>query len=277
VSIVLSLLAAMAWGISDFAGGLAARRTRVTDVLALTYAVGTVGVALCLPLLPGVLTLRTFVFAAVAGLIGLVGVGFLYAALASGPMNVLSPITGVLSAALPVAAGVLFGERPDALAWTGIVLALVAVVLVSREHEARPHGRVAARPVLMAIGAGCGFGGFFVFLSRAQGDSGLWPVVIARATATVGAVAIALLARKRGESWRPALGLSCVAAVLDTAANVGFLYAARHGLLSIASVVTALYPAGTVLLAMTVLKEKLVPIQAAGLALAAVSVVLVAH
>jgi drug/metabolite transporter (DMT)-like permease len=53
-----------------------------------------------------------------------------------------------------------------------------------------------------------------------------------------------------------------------------FLLASRHGLLSVASVLTSLYPATTVVLAVWLLREHTSATQRAGLALAAGSIVL---
>lgn len=275
MSVLLALVAAACYGVSDFAGGLASRRTPVLAVLTITYPVGTALVCAAAPLIGGEVSSRTLAWSAVGGVIGLAGVGLLYAALASAPMNIVSPITGVLSAAVPVLAGVLLGERPTVLGWCGIVLAVIAVVLVSRQPEDHPHGPVGLRPVAYAIGAGAGFGGFFICLARTATDSGLWPVAIARLAATATVVCLALAFGGITRMAAASLGAALVAAVLDAGANIAFLLAAREGLLSLASVITALYPAGTVLLAMVFLKEHLVSVQRYGLALATVSVVLV--
>lgn len=275
MAILFALLTAASYGIADFAGGLAARRAHVLSVLAVSYPVGTVALGGSAALFGGDLPARTVLLSAVGGLIGLVGVGLLYGALAIAPMNIVSPITGVLSAAVPVVAGVAFGERPSLLAWGGIALGLLAVILVSRQPDDHPHGPIGARPIVLAVGAGLGFGGFFVCLARTAHTSGLWPVAIARVSAAVVIVAVALAFGKVGRMARDAFRLACAAALLDAGANVSFLIASRHGLLSLVAVITALYPAGTVLLATVVLKERLVVIQKLGLAMGAVSVVLV--
>jgi drug/metabolite transporter (DMT)-like permease len=275
MAVLFALLAAAAYGVGDFAGGVATRRAPVMSVLLVTFPFGTLVVCAAAPFFGGDLPQRTVVLSALGGVIGLVGVGCLYAALAVAPMNIISPITGVLSAAVPVAAGVLFGERPSAIAWTGITLGLLAVVLVSRQPENHPHGPIGAKPLLLAAAAGFGFGGFFVCLARASHTSGMWPVATARLAATIVVVAVALASRRMARVPRTALPLALGAGALDAAANIAFLIAARNGLLSISSVITALYPAGTVLLAMVILKERMVRVQQVGLVIAAASVVLV--
>jgi drug/metabolite transporter (DMT)-like permease len=274
VTVLLAALAALCYGTSDFLGGLAARRRDAVTVLLYSYPVGAVLMALLLPAFPGHVTGRTVLFGVGGGVAGMVGVVLLYRLLAIGPMNVVSPISAVLSAAVPVAFGVATGERPRAAAWAGIVLAGIAVVLVSRTSADSPNGPLRASVVALACVAGVGFGSYFILLARAGSGTGLWPLLVSRVTS---AALIPALALRRG---RPApiggrlLALVLVSGALDALANLWFLLASRHGLLSLASVITSLYPAMTVVLAVGVLRERTGRLQLGGLALAAVSIAL---
>jgi drug/metabolite transporter (DMT)-like permease len=243
-------------------------------VLPLSYPVGAALMAAFLPLYPGPLSMRTVLWSTAGGVAGLTGVAMLYAALAMAPMNVVSPVTGVLSAVVPVVAGVLFGERPHITAWVGIGLGLGAVVLVSRSREEWPAAVASWRPVAMALLAGVGFGAYFVCLARSDTDSGLWPVVVSRCTSALLVVPLAAARRRLTRMPAPVVRLAAAAGALDATANITFLLASRYGLLSLAGVITALYPAGTVLLAVAVLKERIAGVQRWGLVIAAVSVVL---
>ncbi len=180
MGILFALIAAGTYGISDFVGGIAARRAPALNVLLVSYPVGGVLMALLLLVYRGPVSGGTLAWSLAGGVAGLAGVGLLYSALAIAPMNVVSPITAVMSAVVPVAAGVLRGERPHLPAWFGIVLGLLAVVLISRQPEDHPHGPLGWRPLVMAILAGVGFGAYFVCLASAAADSGMWPVVISR-------------------------------------------------------------------------------------------------
>jgi drug/metabolite transporter (DMT)-like permease len=228
-----------------------------------------------LPLFPGHLSMRTLLFGVLGGLAGLVGVTLMYSMMAIAPMNVISPITAVLAAIVPVIFGVAVGERPRLAAWFGIVLGLVAVLFVSRTNEDHPHGRIATRVIALAFIAGLGFGFYFIFLARAGNQSGLWPLVISRIASAIVIVPIAwrqrAFVRIRGRMLAFALG----AGALDALANMFFLLATRHGLLSLASVLTSLYPAFTVMLAVGLLHEHTSRVQKAGLGLAAASIVLI--
>ncbi|MEO9238196.1 MAG: DMT family transporter, partial [Jatrophihabitantaceae bacterium] len=147
MAILFALLAAAAYGVSDFVGGLASRRVPAMSVLLISYPVGGVIMAALLPLYGGPVSARTLAWSLAGGVAGLVGVSMLYTALALAPMNVISPVTAVMSAVVPVCGGVVKGERQQLLAWLGILLGLVAVVLISRQPADHPHGPIGWRPL----------------------------------------------------------------------------------------------------------------------------------
>jgi drug/metabolite transporter (DMT)-like permease len=211
---------------------------------------------------------------ALGGLCGAAGVGLLYQGLAVGQMSVIAPITALLTAAVPLAAGYVQGERPGAAAAVGMAMALGAIVLVSAEGERslRPSD---LRGVAYALGAGLGFGLFFVALSHTGEDAGLWPLVAARG-ASVTVVGLAALAGLvPGRLPIPgSRGLTATAGALDAQANVLYLLAVRGGLLSVVSVLAALYPVSTVVLAKVVLREQFHRVQLLGMVLAVPAIVL---
>jgi drug/metabolite transporter (DMT)-like permease len=275
VVVLLGLAAAIAYGIGDFVGAFASRRHTAVTVLLHSYPVGAVLMLVMLPFFPGTITVRTVVFGVAGGLAGLVGVTIMYALMVRAPMNVISPVTAVLAAIVPVVFGVLVGERPQLAAWLGIVLGIGAVVLVSRTSDEHPHGRIALRVIALAFVSGLGFGFYFIFLARAGDDSGLWPLVISRIASAIVIVPLAWqrrgLTRIRGQM----LAITLAAGAFDAAANMFFLLASRQGLLSLASVLTSLYPAVTVMLAVGLLHEHTSKIQRIGLGLAATAIVLI--
>jgi drug/metabolite transporter (DMT)-like permease len=244
---------------------------------------------------------------ALSGIFGAVAVVLLYACLAIGPMSILSPLTALVSAVAPMAWGLLVdGEQLNGLGFAGIAMALVAVVLVGfipGQGAVRPS----ARGVVMAIGAGIAIGGFLIVLDQAPADSGLVPLVSSRATNLTVMVAViavmALVARMRpgfaSPFARPSTGiplggtpsghadladatrtleapsgiragivLAVCCGMLDAAANGLLLLGLRLGELAVMSVLTAMYPAGTIVLAAVVLRERIAAVQWIGLALA---------
>ena len=274
MAVLFALLAAAVYGVSDFIGGLASRRSPAITVLLVSYPIGAVLMAALLPVYGGPISAATLAWSVAGGVAGLTGVALLYTALGQAPMNIISPVTAVMSAVVPVAAGVAQGERPRLLAWLGIVLGLLAVTLISRQPADHPHGPIGWRPLAMAVLAGVGFGSYFICLAGTDPDSGMWPVVLSRLVSALLVVPLAAAAAGFVRMPRPVLALAMLAGTLDAVANFAFLLASRHGLLSLSSVITALYPAGTVLLAVLVLKERTGAVQRVGLGIAAAAVVL---
>src|SRR5882757_1819961 len=208
VPIVLAGVAATVFGVSDFLGGTAARRVPSAVVAMLAQMAGLLALGLIMVVIPAAVLPSALGWGLLAGLAGGIGVPLLYRGLAQGPMNVVAPLTALTSAAVPVAAGALLGERPSVQAWVGIALAVIAgvVVGVSLEPSEAPDDaagagaaggrRDAVRGVVMALFAGVCFGGFFVLLAQADPVAGLWPVTAAKVAGSLVA-AVALLAALR--------------------------------------------------------------------------------
>jgi drug/metabolite transporter (DMT)-like permease len=268
MAVLLALCSAATYGVGDFFGGLAAKRAAAPAVLLWSHLVGVVLMLTTAVLVSGELTAGDFAIGAVGGLAGAAGVGLLYQALAIGPMSAVAPVTALLAAAVPVVAGYAQGERPGVAAVVGMLAGVAAIVLVSAEGggSLRPSDM---RAVMFALGAGLGFGLFFVALSYTGDDSGVWPLVGARAASVTVVGTLALLGRFSPAipAGRPRVH-TAGAGALDVAANIFYLFAIREGLLSVVSVLTALYPASTVVLAFVILKERFAPLQRVGLLLA---------
>jgi len=272
---VLATTCAVVYGAADFLGGLATRRSRVLAVVLLSQIAGLALVAALLPFLPERPTPAALAWGAASGLCGTAGVVLFYRALASGVMSVVAPITATFSAALPVLFGLAVGERPEPVALAGVVLALLAVLLVSRGS---PDGEASRGygPILASLAAGAGFGGFFIVIAQAPADSGMWPLFGAR---LLSVTLIALSAFATGRVSRPGPGTLPVifaAGVLDMAANVLFVLAQQRGMLSLVAVLVSLYPASTLLLARRFLGERLNTVQVVGIGFTLTAVALIA-
>lgn len=279
MAIVLALGAAAFYGSADFMGGIAARRNAAITVALGAQLAGLTVLLLALPLLGSTSVVPAdMVLGGIAGVFGAVGIVTIYRALARGPMSVVAPASALSASAVPVLAGLVMGERPGVQALLGIVVALGAVVLITREHGdgvARP-----ARSVLAAVGpalaGGAVFGLFFVALHQTGDAAGAWPLVAARMV-SVPLLASMVLVRRAQVDWDPRMvGALLVSGVLDMVANLLYLVAVRHGMLAVVSALTGLYPASTVVLAQTRLGERMQPAQFAGLGVAAVAAVMVA-
>ena len=270
-AIVLALASSVAYGLTDFFGGLAARRAHIFLLGSITQPLGLVLLLLMVPFVGGTLTGDVWFWGVVAGLGGSVAYVTLFRALAIGPMSVASPISAIIAVVLPVLAGVVFGERLPLAGWVGIAVGIVAVLMVSQVHEDAPHP-VSIGVVVLSVVAGVGISVFLVALERAPDDSGVWPIIIVRII-TSALLLIAVVAA--GQLTRPSRDvvlLGSVSTILDVLATIAFMMATREGLLTVVAVITALYPAATVIMARIVLKEHLQGTQKLGLGLAAVSV-----
>ncbi|MFN8023601.1 MAG: EamA family transporter [Acidimicrobiales bacterium] len=273
--ILLALSSAVVYGVADYFGGRASRLHPSVVVTFLGQVVSLVLVIVAVAVMgtsfPDGATIG---WGAAAGVAGAVGLASLYHAFANGAVTVVAPLSAVVGAVLPVGAGLLQGERPDAIAYVGIVLAVAAVALVSgaigERHRPTP-------PVIVgfALLAGTGFGLLFVALDRTDPDSGFWPLVAARAASVPLLFVMCLGMRARPSRQRSALALAGAAGALDMLANLLYLAASREGLLSIVAVVASLYPASTVVLAFVIDRERVNRWQSVGMAMAVGALVLV--
>jgi drug/metabolite transporter (DMT)-like permease len=275
IALLLALGSSLTYGCADFLGGLGARKAHVLRTV-MVAAPASLAVELLLwPVLGASFSAGALGWGALSGVASAVAFALLYRTLAIGPMNVLSPVTALVSAALPVGVGLLQGEHLTAAGLVGLPLALVAVVLVSAGHGAG-SARPSRTALLLAFGAGAAIALQLVFLHQTPSDSGVAPLVVGRAVSSAVTLAAAGLMRRRLGPEKPAFALSAGAGVLDSIANLLFLLAARSGDLAVVAVLTALYPAGTVLLARGVLAERIARGQLVGLGTAAVAVSLLA-
>jgi drug/metabolite transporter (DMT)-like permease len=273
-ALLLALASSLAYGAADFLGGVAARGAHVLRVVVIAAPASLLVELVLWPAIGADFSLGAVGWGVASGIASAASFALLYRTLAIGPMSVLSPVTALVSAALPVGVGIVSGEEVTGLAVGGMVLALAAVVLVSGGEigGVRPS-RVA---LALAVGAGAAIAIQLVCLDQAPDDSGIAPLLVGRAASTVVTLGAAFALRARLGDRRPSLPASAAAGALDSLANFAFLIAVRNGDLAVVAVITALYPAGTVLLARALLSERIGRTQLAGLGLAAVAVSLLA-
>ncbi len=273
-AVALGLASAASWGAGDFSGGLASRRAPVFGVLVVGQLAGTTLIA-ATALLAGERAppAAAIAWARSAGSSGAVGLAALYRGLAVGRMAVVAPVSAVLSAAIPVAWGLSQEGLPPAAKLAGFVLAIAGIWLVARSGET---GEGTAG-LSLAMLAGCGFGGFLVLMHRAALGGTFWPLAAARATSVALALAVALVRRR---PWRPAaaaLPLVLLSGAFDAGGNAFFVLAVQAGRLDVASVLSSMYAASTVVLAALVLRERVTRPQGAGIAAVLVAIALIAR
>jgi drug/metabolite transporter (DMT)-like permease len=277
-SILLAAVSALIWGSADYCGGRASRGANALTVTVVSQLFSLPVLVAGLTLLPGTLRFGDALLGSFAGAAGLFGIFLLYRSLSTGAMAVAAPITAVTGALVPVAVGLLTERLPSGVELGGMICAVLAIGLVSLGGRAT-GSRVTARVVGLALAAGSMFGLFFSVLAHTDRATGLWPLAAVRVTSLAfGAVMLVVAARRGGALALPPrlVGWVALAGMGDLGANAIYLIAVREGLLSIVAPIAALYPVSTVLLALAVDKERVRPIQIAGLGLAATALVLTA-
>lgn len=277
-AIALGFGTALCWGLADFLGGLRTRALTLPLVLLVSQLAGLVAIAVVV-LVGGMEapSATELVPAFAAGVCQIIGIGALYRALAIGTMSVISPVSASGAAVLPVVVGVATGERPGELQFAGMALALVGVVLATRAPREPGASGSPVQAMWLAAIAAAGIGGFYVGMDASVEDAGpFWALLAARASAFA-LLGVALLA------LRPSLGPTsgvlpslALIGLLDVGANACFALGTDTGLLSVVAVLASLYPVATVVLARAMLGERLIAVQAAGVAVALAGVALIA-
>jgi drug/metabolite transporter (DMT)-like permease len=271
-TVIFGLAASLCWGSGDFNGGMASRRANATSVVITAYTVGfvlLVGLALIwrepLPSPPDI------IWGGLAGIAGAMGLISFYSALSIGRMGIAAPVSAVLTAGLPVIFSALTQGLPSLLQLGGFVLALLAIVLISRPEgtKGRPAG------IGLALLAGCGFGCFFILISHVSHAATFWPLAMARFTSVLLLLPMAGIRRQGALPKMTVAPFILLAGVLDAIGNAFFVLATHLGRLDVAAVLSSLYPAATVLLAAIVLRERVTRIQTVGILLALIAVPLI--
>lgn len=277
MAVLLALVSAVAYGCSDFVGGLVSRRASAWSVAVVGQSSSAVCTALVAFFVVGDPTGGDFAWSVLAGVGTGVGTAFLYRGLAGGRMGVVAPVSAVGSALVPIVAGALGGERPGPLAWLGIAIAVPAIWLVSTvpAHVEGEHRESFAAGLTDGVLAGLGFGVLFAALGQVPDSAGLWPLTVAQASSVPTVIVLATLL---GAAWVPRERTAAWAVLtgpLGATATLAFLLASQQGFLAIAGVLASFYPAMTVLLAVVFLREHIHRAQGIGLGLCAATVALV--
>lgn len=262
-AVFYGLMASLLWGSGDFSGGVATKRMNAIGVVALSHVIGLVMLVIV-----AVVSRETvpqtsdWLWGAASGLAGAVGLAALYQALAVGKAGVAAPITSVIAAALPVGWSLFFAGVPGMLVILGIALGLISVVLVSGGDLRNGDTRTAQ---LAAI-SGLGFGGFYILVGQFSAGAVFYPLVAARIASAISTFLLVIVLR---QSFRPPDRVAWVtlalAGILDVGANVFYALSTQAGRLDEAVVVSSLYPAVTILLAFTIRRERITPLQGVGI------------
>ncbi len=284
--ILLALTASLAWGFSDYVGGVASRTVRVPVVLSLSMLAGC-AVVVPVALLSGAPGFQgaEAAWSVAAGVVAVGALGLMFAAMAVGAVSIVGPVTAC-GVTIPVLIGLAQGEQPSPLQLAGIAAATLGVVLASVESASNARGSRLVAGLGLALASALCVGLWFVTLDLAAAHDPYWASMVSRLTTAAVAVLLAVLWRGRApeggaapvrSSLRGArpIVLLVVAGLSDAVGEVTFAVSTTHGLLSIVSVIASLYPAFIVLFAALFLHERIARHQAIGVGAALLGVALI--
>jgi drug/metabolite transporter (DMT)-like permease len=277
LTVILGFTTAVVYGFADFFGAIASRKISSLKVTAVSGVIGFVFLSTMIPFFGAKFSELAIITGVAAGIASAIGISALYASLAIGPISIVSPMGAVLGALVPLTFGFFIGDRFGPIGWVALALILVAVVLVGFVPGADVR-LPSAKGLFFATIAGAGIGTILIVLKYSPTDSGMASILVMRLVSAIflNFVLIAVWLRNRtknessvregvaGKFWWAVVA----AGVFDSSANIFFTLALRSGSLSVVSVLTALYPLGTIILARLVLKERIAKVQMVGVLLA---------
>ena len=259
-------MSAFSFGTADFLGGFSSRKNSTTATVAWAQGAGLILVIIAAPLMGAEnVSVYDILWGIIGGISGAIGVLVLFHGLSTGIASIVSPVAALSGAAFPVLFGFLTGERPPLLTWTGVALSLPAILLLSWEKGDK--NEYVIKSVRLGLISGAFFGSFFIFLSRTSEASGMWPLAAARFATVPLFILITFIRKTNIKLESGTKRLTLLSGILDMAANVFYILAVRTGYLIFAVVLSALYPAPTVLLQKVFLHEKLTRLRILGLIL----------
>jgi drug/metabolite transporter (DMT)-like permease len=284
IVVLLGLGAAVVYGASDFFGAFAARRLNLVTATMFNYAIATVVILVALPLAGGVWSSGAIWSGIITGVLAVLGLLAFYGVLAIGPMSLLSPLIALIQSVVPVTISAITGQPLSPLAWTAIAIAIVALILLAPPRR-RGTEHITRRGALLAVFSGLMLGISLVTLDASPHNSGLIPAVgeivvglvilaiiwiaLRWSPARTGALAFlqpgadAVRTMSAPRAWTAAAASGLLTGVADA-----FIVFGLHlGNLAVISVLVALYPVVTIILAASVLHERITKLQVLGIAL----------
>ena len=274
MGLAFGLASSLVWGTADFLGGVYTRRLTLASVTVGSQIAGLLALLVAVPLIGG-LDERPIAIGLASGACGAIGLSAFYAALATGTISIVSPVSAC-GALVPVGLALATGERPGALALTGSAVALAGAVLAS-VHEIRGDHPAARSSIGLALLAALGIGGFLWFLGRAADGGHTLSALLGARLGSLALLGIGVAVTQSSIAIpRPEIPIVALIGLLDTSANGLFAIAIQHGYITVVSVLGSEYPVATVILAHTFLGERITRPQIVGVGLALTGIGMVA-
>jgi len=263
-AIALALASSLAYGASDFLGGLRTRQLPLIAVLLVSQLAALAALLVVAVIVwPELPAGDIVVLGVVAGVAEAAGIAALYRGLSAAAMS-NAAASVALAPVVPLVAAAALGELPSALQGAGLVIALAGIVaLAVGTAEGSSPGRLDG--LGWGLLAAATIGSYMLAMDSAAEGGVLVALVLARITTVGIVVGIVAVRRPRLELGRSDLGSLALIGLTMLAADALYAAATTIGLLSIVSVLSSLYPAVTILIARVVLEERLTRSQVAAL------------
>ena len=270
VTVLLAAVSAVFFGVGDLLGGIAIRRSgrpgAAVSVAMTATAVAAVVVGLVLVVRPPeAVSVADVIWPVMAGLLMAATRPLLYLGMARGPVAVFAPGYGLTMIAVPALVGPFIGQHLTGIEVLGVLLAVMAVVLLSGEGRLPRIGDIVrSRVVGMALAVGCSIGMAGVLLTQADPAAGEVPALLVLLT---GLVVLSTFARVRSGSVWPDPIVRRFGLVLGFTSGTAFVLSTAAYLRGSAAVVTALIalcPGVSVGIAWRFLGERVAPLQVLG-------------
>lgn len=277
LSILFGLTSALTWGAGDFAGGLSSRKLGAYRAVLFGDFFGL----LLLLVVAGIYrenfpTLYPLLIAALAGMLGSMGLLVLYYSMIKGQMSVAAPVSALLAATLPVIVGGMLDGLPKPIQFLGFGFALAAVWMISQGDSTEKFHIRRLADLRLPLLAGLGFGSYFVLMGAATRitTSTFWPMIASRAAGTALLLIFVLIRRESLGVPRNVWKVVAANAILDVSGNLFYVLALKTGRLDVSAVLSSLYPGATVMLAWLILKEHISRRQWLGILAALIAIAL---
>ena len=273
IGVIFALTSAVVWGTGDFSGGMATRIQNQFQVLFLMTIPGIVMLAVIAAVIGEPFPSSVdAVWAFCAGTSGALGVAALYKGLANGNAATVAPTAAVIGAGIPVMFSFFLLGIPDISHILGFITAIFGIWFVSRPVDGHEHEN--SQGLIMAILAGCGFGGFFTMIAQVEQGLVFSPLVLAKAAALI--LALVLMFFRHDRLPAPLSNpIAIIAGFFDAGGNIFFLLAKQFTRLDVAAVLASMYPSVTVILSCLILKEKVSLTQWGGVVLCVIAIALI--
>lgn len=281
LTIFFGLLAALAWGISDFTGGLASQKQSTILVLFTSQILGIITLVLIILFTGESYQSGQLLWSALGGISGAIGLLFLYHGFTKGTTSIISPISAATAISIPVIYSILTEGFLSRLQSLGLILAIISIILLSVGSEIKRETEfTSVMNLWYGLASGFGFGFFFIFVNQFQEGSVFWPLAMLRLFSLL-FLSIVIIFKTQNKSIRrigslkiSKIGLIAITGIGDTVANMFFTLSTQSGRLDIASITSSLFPMVTIYLAFIIYKEKILYHQKLGIIGTMLSIIL---